>query len=181
MRLMFDWFNKRSAAAATARELYGAVVTQARQPAFYTRLGVADTPEGRYELVALHLVLLLERLGADDVADEPLSRKLIETFVEDMDDSMREMGVGDLAVPKRVKKAAGGLYTRADAYRAALAAPDDTALIAALKTYLYIGRDEAAAPRCAAYVRAASGGLRRQPGEDLKAGRVRFEPPGVVP
>ena len=177
---MFDWIIKRSATAGTARDLYGAVVTQARDPLFYSRLGVADTPEGRYELVALHLVLLLERLGAADVADEPLRRKLIETFIEDMDDSMREMGVGDLNVPKRVKKAAGGLYTRADAYRDALGATDDAALLAALKTYLYIGRDEPAARHVSTYVRAVSAGLRHQPGEDLKAGRVAFEAPGVA-
>lgn len=178
---MFDWLIKRSASSSTARDLYGAVVTQARAPSFYVRLGVPDTAEGRYELVALHLVLLLERLGEADVADEALRRNLIETFIEDMDDSMREMGVGDLSVPKRVKKAAGGLYTRAEAYRAALAAPDEAALVAALKVYLYIGRDEPQAGRCAAYVRAMAAGLRRQSGESLRSGRVVFEDPGAVP
>lgn len=177
---MFDWLTKRSAAAGTARDLYGAVVTQARDPHFYMRYGVADTAEGRYELVTLHLVLLLERLGGADVDDEPLRRGLIETFIEDMDDSLREMGVGDLSVPKRVKKAAGGLYTRAEAYRTGLAVADDGSLLTALKTYLYIGRDEPAAPKAAVYTRAAAAGLGRQPGEALKAGRVSFQDPGAA-
>lgn len=178
---MFDWLTKRSAAAGTARELYGAVVTQARLPEFYTRYGVSDTAEGRYELIALHMVLVLERLGRSDVNDEPLRRKLIEVFIEDMDDSMREMGVGDMSVPKRVKKAASGLYKRADVYRAALAAPGGAALEQALQDYVYLGRAGAETEAAATYVRAAAEGLQRQAAQALSAGRVTFENPGAYP
>jgi len=176
---MFDWFKRRRAIAVTARELYGAVVTQARETAFYRDFGVADTAEGRYELVALHLVLVLERLGQSDIANEPLRRKLLETFITDMDDSMREMGVGDIGVAKRVKKAAGGIYTRAAAYRDALAGPDDVALHTALKTYLYEGRDAAHVAQAAGYVTAAAVMLRLEPAAALTAGRVRFIVPDI--
>jgi cytochrome b pre-mRNA-processing protein 3 len=178
---MFGWLTKRFPRAATARELYGAVVTQARNPAFYRHLGVADTPSGRYELVALHLVLVLERLGAGQASHEALRRDLLEAFIEDMDGSMREMGIGVDAVPKRVQKAADGLYARASAYRAALAGPDGSSLEAALKTCLYWERDADEAPRMAAYVRSAAAALAREPLERLAAGHVEFASPEGAP
>src|SRR4051812_8796887 len=119
---MLKWFNRRTETGRRARELYGAVVAAARRPIFYGPFGVPDTPEGRYELVALHLFLALE--GIQDrcsVAERELVQRVIETFVTDMDDCMREMGVGDLAVGKKVKRAAAGFYERAADYRSGLA------------------------------------------------------------
>jgi cytochrome b pre-mRNA-processing protein 3 len=95
-------------------------VTAARHRALYSDVGVPDTPEGRFELVALHLFLALEPIKSDSTAIE-LSRRTIEAFVTDMDDCMREMGVGDMAVGKKVKRAAAAFYERAGAYRRALA------------------------------------------------------------
>jgi cytochrome b pre-mRNA-processing protein 3 len=176
---MFKWFAKRSEHQRKARELYGAVVAQAREPTFYRALGVADTPEGRYELIALHLVLVLDRLGQADVSSEDLRRETLETFVTDMDDSMREMGVGDVSVPKKVKKAAGGVYARGVAYRAALAASDDTALEAALIDYVGQGSREVAAKPIAQYVRRLVGDLAAQSADALRSGRVTFIPVGA--
>lgn len=122
MREWLTWpqFPKQSA-KRKAGDLYGMVVAAARQPAFYGPGRVADTPEGRFELIALHLFLLAERLTSDKPEGEELARYLIEAFVTDMDDCMREMGVGDLTVPKRVKRAAAVFYERSGAYRDALA------------------------------------------------------------
>lgn len=173
---MFTWFAKRSQSKNTARQLYGAVVAQAREPGFYRDMGVADTPEGRYELLALHLVLLLERLGAGDVGDEELRREIVETFVTDMDDAMREMGVGDVNVPKKVKKAAGGVYARAGAYRAALANPDDTNLASALRGYVYQGAATADTGPLAAYVRRCVAHLAVVPPATLRTGAATFAP-----
>ncbi|MGQ0457920.1 MAG: ubiquinol-cytochrome C chaperone family protein [Hyphomicrobium sp.] len=136
----------------------------ARQPALYRDLGVADTTEGRFEMVALHLFLALEALrrphAATDAADEAVARLTIEAFVTDMDDCMREMGVGDLTVPKKVKRAAAGFYQRSGDYREALAAPDDAALAAALAKHVWPGAN--AGPHAAAlatYVRRAAASL----------------------
>lgn len=118
---MRDWLNWPQSAKSKALELYGMVVAAARQPAFYGPGRVPDTPEGRFELVALHLFLLAERLTSEKPQGEDLARHLIEAFVTDMDDCMREMGVGDLTVPKRVKRAAAVFYERSGAYRGALA------------------------------------------------------------
>jgi cytochrome b pre-mRNA-processing protein 3 len=109
---MLQWFKRRAEAGRTAEELYGSVVTAARHRALYSDVGVPDTPEGRFELVALHLFLALEPIKSDSTAIE-LSRRTIEAFVTDMDDCMREMGVGDMAVGKKVKRAAAAFYERA--------------------------------------------------------------------
>lgn len=129
---MLTWLFNRSDSRRKASDLYGAVVTLARRPQLYADMGIADTPEGRYEALVLYLFLVIERLrGAGDEAAGP-AQALVETFVTDMDDNMREMGVGDLTVPKKVKKAAGALYDRVETYRAALSEPGHGELAAVL-------------------------------------------------
>lgn len=119
---MLTWFSRRTASHRKAANLYGAVVAKARTPELFAGAGIADTPEGRYEALVLTLFLVMERLRVEapsgSAADA--ARDLIETFVTDMDDNMREMGVGDLTVPKKVKKAAAAFYDRSEAYRAAM-------------------------------------------------------------
>jgi cytochrome b pre-mRNA-processing protein 3 len=129
---MLTWFFNRSDSRRKAADLYGAVVTFARRPALYETMGVADTPEGRYEALVLHLFLVLERLRSEGEAAAGHAQALIEAFVTDMDDNMREMGIGDLSVPKKVKKAAAAFYDRAEVYRAALANQDGGELTATL-------------------------------------------------
>ncbi len=174
---MFKWLGKQSASKRTARALYGAVVTQAREPAFYAARGVADTMEGRYELVALHLILALERLGQPDVANEDVRRETLETFVTDMEDSMREIGVGDTPLPKKVKRAAGGVYVRSKSYQAALAQRDDDALQAVLNEHVYQGRENPSAPALAAYMRRATAHLAALDANTLLAGNMSFPQP----
>jgi cytochrome b pre-mRNA-processing protein 3 len=134
---MFEWWKLRRSEKQTATEIYGAIVSRARNPAFYRDCGVSDTPEGRYEAIVLIMSLVLERLGrlpgTPVKAPLELQRLVIETFVTDMDDSMREMGVGDLSVPKKVKRAAAGLMERLEQYRTALATADDALLRTALE------------------------------------------------
>lgn len=117
---MLNWLKARSRTRRKADELYGVVVAAARSPGYYLHFRVPDTPEGRYELVALCLFLLCERLKTVEGAGERLAQAAIEAFVGDMDDCMREMGVGDLTVPKRVRRAAAGFYERAGRYREGL-------------------------------------------------------------
>lgn len=114
---IFGWFRDRSRAARTATELYGSIVAQARQPTFYRDYGVLDVAEKRYEMMVLHIVLVLERLRALDGDGAEASRRLVEAFVSDLDGSIRELAVGDPKVPAHVKKAAAGLYDRDLLYR----------------------------------------------------------------
>lgn len=133
---MLSWFRARSANARKAKELYGAVVAMARHPQFYRDYGIPDTLNGRYEMIVLTLFQLLERLRVEGADAEELSRLTLEAFFTDMDDSMREIGVGDLSVSKKVKKAAAGFYERARAYRAALDQDDSAALTGALDRFI---------------------------------------------
>ena len=119
---LLEPLTRRPPSRRKAEVFYGKVVAAARQPGFYGDGRAPDTPEGRFELVALHLFLVAERVKTTAPDGQDVARALIEAFVVDMDDCMREMGVGDLTVPKRVKRAAAGFYERSGAYRDALAA-----------------------------------------------------------
>lgn len=151
---MFQWFKRRSQSGRTAEELYGRVVAASRAPALYRNMGASDTTEGRFEVVALHLFLALESLKDQPAPAQDIARRTIEAFVVDMDDCMREMGVGDMAVPKKVKRAAAGFYERAAAYRAALIEPSNEALETVLQRFVLLERGDAQATRSlAVYVR----------------------------
>lgn len=172
---MLAWLTGRDAPRRTAGELYGRVVAAARRPAFYADFGVPDTPEGRYELIALHLFLVLERLRREGGAGEEVSRHVLEAFVTDMDDCMREMGVGDLTVPKRVKRAAAGFYERAGDYRRGLEAGSDATLATALQGYIFnAGPVPDAGAQLQDYVRSNAAHLDAVPARDLLAGRIAF-------
>jgi cytochrome b pre-mRNA-processing protein 3 len=175
---MLDSFRTRAETRRKASEIYGAVVTQARAPQFYADLGVPDTPSGRYEMVALHVFLVLERLRPVEDRASALPRMLVEAFVADMDDSLRELGTGDLAVPKKVRRAAAGLYERSQSYRTALAAPDDTALRALLIEHAYAGTVHPGADALARYVRNAIGLLAEGDAVEALLARRAFPSPG---
>ena len=113
-------------------DLYGAIVAQARSPAFYRDYDVPDTMEGRFDLIVLHLVLLIERLGRDADAGRGIGQQLFDVFCRDLDANLREMGVGDLAVPKRMRAFGEAFYGRQAAYVAAFAAADGRELEKAL-------------------------------------------------
>jgi cytochrome b pre-mRNA-processing protein 3 len=170
------WQNRRR----QARALYESIVTQARTRAFYAEMGVPDTPEGRFEMVALHLVLVLDRLGRIDdetgAAAHRLARTLTETFAVDLDDNFREMSVGDLAVPKHVKRAVGALHARYGGYLAALANADTAALTVAIQSRLAgVGAGQGLdAPRICAYIRRAKHRLDLESAAEVLAGRIAW-------
>jgi cytochrome b pre-mRNA-processing protein 3 len=119
---LLAWWRSRSPSARLAARLYGSIVTAARQPPFFAVIGVPDTKDGRFGVLVLHVYLAVERLSAIKGPGSELARALVEAFVTDIDDNMREIGIGDPSVPKKVKQAAAILYERMAAYRAALAA-----------------------------------------------------------
>lgn len=146
----------------TATELYGRVVAQARAAPFYASLAVPDTPEGRLELIMLHLVLVQDRLVALGQPGAELARDVSEAFVADLDDCLREMAVSDLAVPRKVKKAAAALFDRSRDYRAALDSEGAAGLARLVERHLLMNEDRDAsveprpeAGRIAAYAREA--------------------------
>ncbi len=139
---MFARLNARRRArretGAVAARLYTAAVAQARAPAFY-EAGVPDTIDGRFDLLMLHLFLLMRRLRRDGAPGAALTQALFDTAFDDMDRTLREMGVGDLGVPRRIKAMARAFYGRAAAYDAALDAHGDSDLRTALGRNLFGG------------------------------------------
>ena len=162
--------------AGIAHRLYGVIVTQARSPVFYRDFGVADAIDGRFDMIVLHAFLLLEKLRACGAPGAALSQEVVDLFFLDMDRSLREMGVGDLAVPRRIKTMAQSFLGRSTAYREAAAGGDRAALADALGRNLFPDSENApAALVLADYVLAA---LAEEDGA-LLAGRVSFPDPAA--
>jgi len=178
-RLLTPDRTARRRRAAAAR-LYAAAVAQARHPGFYTDLGVADTHDGRLELVQLHVILLLRRLQRGGPEGQALGQALFDAFFRDLDRSLREGGVGDLSVGKWVKKIGQQFYARATALEPALEHGDAAALEDALTDNVYAaGRAEGTegARRLAAYLLRADAALAAQtragdPLDSLRPGDV---------
>ena len=169
---MLQWFRRRVEARRRAQELYGSVVTAARQPSFYKDMGVPDTPEGRFEMVSLHLFLALESLNRQRAAELDLTQRTIEAYVTDMDDCMREMGVSDPAVPKKVKRAAAAFYERAGAYRRGLSEPENPNLEAVVRKYVFFANpgNDAGVKALVGYVRKAGSKLSAEPFDEHVVG-----------
>jgi cytochrome b pre-mRNA-processing protein 3 len=156
--------------------LYGVIVAQARRPAFYLSYGVPDTVTGRFELVVLHAALLLRRL-AGEPGTQNLAQGLFDEFCRDMDHNLREMGVGDTAVPREMKRMGEAFFGRRNAYEAALVSGRKSAAAAALRRNLYAGEETAPADCMAAYVHAAALNLASQDIALITKGRLSFPNP----
>jgi len=178
--MMFPLF-RHNARQNTISTLYGTIVAQARLPCFYREYGVPDTVNGRFDLVVLHLAAVLDRLAKDPSLQE-LGQALFDRFCQDMDDNLREMGVGDLAVPKEMQRMGEAFYGRAEAYRAALTAANKGALTEVVVRNIYGGTAPTsdAAARLAVYIRKAVRGLEEQGPAGFLDGRICLPDPILV-
>jgi cytochrome b pre-mRNA-processing protein 3 len=169
---------RRSAENRTIASLYGMIVAQARSPAFYADYGVPDTVEGRFDLIVLHLVLLVRRLARQEGPARRLGQRLFDAFCRDLDGNLREMGVGDLAVPKRMRRFAEAFYGRQAAYLAALDAADERDFENALARNILQGAgSDDRTVRLARYGRAAVRELDAQEDDALMRGEIVFPRP----
>lgn len=171
--------------ARIAATLYAAAVTRARAPVFYTDLGVADTMDGRFDMVVLQVVLLLRRLKDETGARVArLSQGILDTMFADMDRSLRELSIGDDGVKHRVRKMGKAFYGRLNVYDAALAEGTDDSLIESLHRNLYRGREVAPAvlAAMAGHVRAQQAALAAAPIDVFLASELPLAPlPQEVP
>jgi len=180
--MMLHFFRRKPSNHSIA-SLYGTIVAQARAAPFYRSYGVPDTVSGRFEMVVLHAVLVLRRLESEPAPVRSLGQALFDRFCADMDGSLREMGVGDLAVPARMRKIGEAFYGRQAAYTAALAAPGRRPLAAALARNVFgsEGAGALGALRLATYVRAAADQLAVQDGQALGRADLQFpDPEGIA-
>jgi cytochrome b pre-mRNA-processing protein 3 len=190
-------FFKHDPQETRARALYERIVAQARQPGFYRDCGVPDTVDGRFESIALHVFLVLHRLKADPGDTETLGQALFDVMFQDMDQSLRELGAGDMGVGPRVKRMAQGLYGRIAAYEAGLNGPGaelaaeselGAELEAALRRNLFgtVTPAPGQVRAMAAYLRRAADALTRweplREATEIEAGGPEFgPPPGASP
>jgi cytochrome b pre-mRNA-processing protein 3 len=166
----------RSPEKPAAHAAYTALVAQARAPVFYARHGVPDTLDGRFEMIVLHVFLVLHRLRAVPEAQR-FGQALYDVLFADMDRALREMGTGDLSIGKQVKLMATALAGRIAAYQAGLAGEAD--LLEALRRNLYgTVRDPAMQDLeiMADYLRRQETALALQATESVAAGTLQFAP-----
>jgi len=176
----FNHFRKpRIPSRGTIEAIYGMIVTQAREPLFYRDLGVPDTVNGRFDLLVLHLWMVLRRLKSIQGGGAGVSQALFDHFCDDMDANLREMGVGDLTVPKRMQAFGEAFYGRAAAYDLALAAGAEPLAQALCKNILN-GKEIENARRLAFYVETAEAYLVGLDEAALQSGSWRFPSPARV-
>lgn len=178
---MFGLF-KSNKYADTAHDLYRAIIKQARLTAFYSDYGVPDTVDGRFDMIVLHAHILFDRLKDGDSKDEELSQAVFDLMFFDMDQNLREMGIGDVGVAKRIKAMAEAFYGRATAYADALKKDDDVDLSSAMKRNLF-RKSEPSGPQlnaATAYFRLQISHVRAQNLSEFRNGQVSFSPPDTL-
>jgi cytochrome b pre-mRNA-processing protein 3 len=167
--------NPTAPSRGTIEAIYGMIVAQARDAVFYADLNVRDTVNGRLDMLILHLWLVLRRLRSVD-GGEQLSQALFDHFCADMDANLREMGVGDLTVPKRMQAFGEAFYGRSTAYDLALEAGGDELAQALSRNALNGGFPESA-KALASYVREAEASLAASEPSAIYAGSWAFPKP----
>jgi cytochrome b pre-mRNA-processing protein 3 len=172
----FSHFKKsRISSRGTIEAIYGMIVAQAREPLFYQALGVPDTVNGRFDMVLLHLWIVLRQLKSSGNAEE-LSQALFDHFCSDMDANLREMGVGDLTVPKRMQAFGEAFYGRSAAYDLAFTKGEQP-LAEALNKNIYSGQNIESAHRLAGYTAASVTELAHGDEAALIGGTLHFPSP----
>lgn len=165
---------KPSESTTAGRALYAAAVTQARKPEFY-KAGVPDTPEGRFELYVLHVILVLHRLKGAGPRAADVSQAMFDAFLRGLDDGLRDMGVGDLSVGKKMRKLGEAFYGRARSYDAAVTElPATEALQEVLRRTVLDGGDVTAAALMADYVARSVDDLRAQSLDRLLSAEISW-------
>lgn len=160
--MFLDRFFRPRVTQAMGQKLYAGVVAQARTPALYEAYGVPDTVEGRFELYTVHVFLLLDRLKGQGARASETSQSLFDTYLGALDDALREMGVGDLSVGKKMRKLGESLYGRMNAYEGPLRAEDVDALAASLAKNIYESADAETGRALARYAVASRQNLTAQ-------------------
>lgn len=175
--MLLDRLFRPRAALSAGRGLYARAVEQSRNPALYSDLGAPDTVEGRFEIYSLHVVLLLERLRGQGGPAAEVSQGLFDAYVKDLDHALRELGVGDLSVGRKMRKLGEAFYGRGKSYETAFSAlPDEAPLEALIVRTVYAGADAAPARRLLAYVLGQREALAGQSLEPLLQGEVDWKP-----
>ncbi len=167
--------RKRQISEAILIRTYEAIVAAARQPVIFSHWNVPDTPLGRFESLSLHMILFLRRTKDANGGLPALGQEVVEEFFKDVDHSLRELGIGDASVPKRMKKLARMFYGRAASYDGPVGAGDAEALANALTRNIFPESGQwSEAVACARHALAIAKSLDEQADEAILAGEVKF-------
>jgi cytochrome b pre-mRNA-processing protein 3 len=182
--MVFGLFRRKKKNQQIVAAIYDRLTASSRHPALYEAMGAPDTVMGRFEMIAVHMVIFFRRTGQGGPAVRDLAQEIVDAFFEDIDHSIREIGIGDMGVPKRMKKFARMFYGRYESYAAAIDAGDREALRAALARNIYPPQHDGS-PNPAArdvtalsdYVISRAGDLMSVSDEEILAGQVAIRPP----
>lgn len=175
--MMLSWLKRRKSLKTAAAGLYQAAVQQSRDPRFYTDLGVSDTMDGRFDLVSMHVFLIMARLRQMGQDGNDLSQALFDHMFKSMDQTLREIGVGDLAVPKHMQRMMKAFNGRVHTYHQAIVSSNKQELELAVVRNIYRiegGQMPTAARMMAEYISMSAGHLLQQDLHALTAGQVFF-------
>ena len=170
--MILRFLKKSREANERSENLYAEIVAAARQPVLYQAMGVPDSVDGRFEMIVLHLVLLFRRLGPEGETGKTIGQGVFDTFIPEMDRAMREMGVGDLGVPRRMKAIGRSFYGRLESYGRALAQGDRPGLETALQRNLFPNGADGDVKALADYAFDIARRLAEVPLATLSAGRL---------
>jgi cytochrome b pre-mRNA-processing protein 3 len=177
---MFKRLFKPDRTRAAGAALYAQCAAAARNPIFYQALAVPDTVEGRFEIYALHVLLVIDRLRGQGDQATAVSQALFDALLRGLDDGLREMGVGDLSVGKKMRKLGEALYGRAKNLDRALAALPATAELQDLmERTVYAGVNGPPVIGLMDWVQSTRARLATQPLEQVLDGHVDLG--GTVP
>ncbi|MEO5807263.1 ubiquinol-cytochrome C chaperone family protein [Devosia sp.] len=172
--MILSLFRKR-APSVPVFGVYNAIVAQSRQPRFYADWSVPDTVTGRFDMISLHMALLFRRLRSDRAADKDFSQAVFDLFFKDMDRSLREMGAGDLAVPKKIQKMGNIFFGLLASLNAAMDGKDLAGLEAVLTRNVFDGVTTPTIRAFAEYVFAEDAALAVQSTTSILGGALAFE------
>ncbi|WP_417309897.1 ubiquinol-cytochrome C chaperone family protein [Devosia sp.] len=174
--MILNLFRKTPAPNAV-NAVYRSIVAQSRQPIFYAEWGVPDTVTGRFDMISLHLSLLFARLRAEPERGTPFGQAVLDLFFRDMDRSLREMGAGDMGVPKKVQKMSSIFFALMTKVNEALEAGDLTTLESVLRRNVFADDAEADTAPLAAYLQRRRHQFAEIPVDDIIAGRLESAEP----
>jgi cytochrome b pre-mRNA-processing protein 3 len=177
--MIFSLFRKKNHNQTIVNRQYAELTSSARVPFFYSDLDVPDTVMGRFEMLAVVMILFFRRTAKSGSSGQELAQEIIDAFFQDIDHSIRELGIGDQGVPKRMKKLAGMFYGRLESYATALQERDAEALAASLRRNIYPEMQDAPSMRgLADWMIVAEAALSGISEDEIARGGAVLPPPG---
>jgi cytochrome b pre-mRNA-processing protein 3 len=177
--MIFGLFRTKNHNRIIVDRQYATLAATARTPDFYARLDVPDTVMGRFEMLSVVMILFFRRTRASATSGQELAQEIVDAFFQDIDYSIRELGIGDNSVPKRMKKFASMFYGRLESYAAAMDGSDHEALAAALRRNIHPDNagEAPSMTGLANWMMTAEGHLGQVSEAEIATGSATFPPP----